>query len=258
MNKNILMVLTMAFAALACNAAGSVPPARLEGRTFLSVEVTVNGAPRPLVAGTRVQLSFNDGNLGASAGCNHIGGAYRLDGGRLVTDSMAMTEMGCDPARHAQDEWLSSFLGSRPEVRLNGAELVLDGGGTVMRLLDREVAQPDRPLTGTRWQLTTIVAGDAAMSVPQDVMATLELSDDGNFSINAGCNQGGGRYARDGDRIEFSDIMLTRMACDAPRADVESAVLAVLESADLSLDLDADRLTLDAGDRGLVFSAAAG
>jgi heat shock protein HslJ len=255
MNKTAFALLTFALLVAGCNVAGA-QPAGIDGRTFLSVDVTVNGVQRPLVPGTRVMLSFRDGNLGAQAGCNHLGGAYRIDGDRLVVDSMAMTEMGCDPARHAQDEWLAAFLSSRPQLRATGADLVLEGNGTIVRLTDQEVAEPDRSLTGTRWLLTTIVDGDAASSVPDGVEAWIELTDDGNFSLRAGCNQGGGRYTRDGATITFSDVMLTRMACDEPRAQVEGAVLAVIEAGQVSYTITSDSLTLDAGGRGLGFSAA--
>ena len=254
MNARTLAVTATALIILACSPAGASVPAGVEGRTFLSVDVTVNGAQHPLVANTRIQLSFNDGNLGASAGCNHIGGTYRIDNGRLVTDAMGMTEMGCDPARHAQDEWLSSFLGSRPQLRLNGNELILEGNSTVVRMLDREVAQPDRPLTGTQWLLTSIIDGDAVSSVPEGVIATLQLSDDGNFSIQV-CNQGGGRYTVEGGTITFGDMMLTRMACEDPRGQVEAAVVAVLEAGQVGFSIDADSLTLTADGAGLGFSA---
>jgi heat shock protein HslJ len=255
MNTRLVAVIGVALLAIACSAAGAAP-LNLEGRTFLSVDVTVDGVRKPLVPGTRISVSFRDGNLSANAGCNHIGGAYRLDNGRLIVDSMAMTEMGCDPARHAQDEDVSRWLSARPQVRLNGAELVLDGGSVVMRLLDREQADPDRPLAGTRWVLTTIIDGDAAMSVPNGVIATLELTEDGNFSMRA-CNQGGGRYEVDetAGTIAFSDIMLTRMACDGDRGQVEAAMLAVLEADEVGYSIEAGNLMLDAGAAGLGFSA---
>ena len=99
------------------------PRPDLDGRTFLSVEVT--GAT--LVPQTQVQLSFKDGKVGASAGCNGMGGEYEVGGGTLKVDSLAMTEMGCDPPRHEQDTWLSQLLTGRPTIQLDGDTLVRDG-----------------------------------------------------------------------------------------------------------------------------------
>ncbi len=75
------------------------------GRRFQSTAVTEAGKDRPLVAGTRIDLSFfDDGRLSAQAGCNTIGGSGRIDGDRLVLgDGLSMTEMGCDGPRHSQD-----------------------------------------------------------------------------------------------------------------------------------------------------------
>lgn len=255
MNRHLPALVAISLLAIACNAAGSPAGANLDGRAFVSIDVTANGVPRPLVPGTQIRLSFDSGNLGASAGCNHLGGSYRLEGGRLAVDAMAMTEMGCDAPRHAQDEWLSTFLGSRPQVRLNGAELVLDGGATVVRLLDTEVAEPDRPLTGTRWLLGSLIEGEAVSSVPAGVVATLELTADGNVSVNAGCNQGGGRYEVAGGVIRFSDIAMTRMACEGAAGQVEQQVLAVLGAPAVSYAIDGATLTLSADGRGLQYSA---
>ena len=50
-------------------------PAWPQGRTFLSTSVTENGAPRALVDGTRIELTFaEDDRVTANAGCNIMGG----------------------------------------------------------------------------------------------------------------------------------------------------------------------------------------
>ena len=46
----------------------------LVGRTFLSNDVTVNDQAYPLVKGSQLRLTFEDGTIGASAGCNSMGG----------------------------------------------------------------------------------------------------------------------------------------------------------------------------------------
>lgn len=107
-------LLVLALTVACCSGAGAAPA--LDGREFLSTSIVDNGAQRSLVPGTRVRVHFADGRISLSAGCNIMGGTYRIDGGQLVTDALAMTEMGCDQARHAQDDWLSTFIGSRPTL----------------------------------------------------------------------------------------------------------------------------------------------
>lgn len=122
--------------------ASSATAVLLDAREFVAVGVTDGGIDRPLAPGTQIRLSFENGNVSLNAGCNHIGGAYRVDGGRLIVGDLASTAIGCDPARHAQDEWLSRFLGSGPLVSIDGANLVLESGTVRLALVDSDVAQP--------------------------------------------------------------------------------------------------------------------
>ena len=236
-------------------ACSSVAAAPLEGRTFLSTGVTDKGAARPLVPGTEIRLTFNrDGQLGMNAGCNHLGGTYRMDGSTLRFEGGAMTDMGCDEARHKQDDWVSAFLASRPTVALAGNDLVLTAGDVVIRLLDREIADPDLPLVGPTWTVNSIVTGDAVSSIPDGVVATLSFGQDGRVAVRTGCNQGGGSYAVEGNRIRFAEIALTKMGCDGARAQMEAAVLAVLEAEDLTFAIEAGSLTLQSAGQGLMLS----
>ena len=155
----------------------------------------------------------------------------------------------------AQDDWLVTMLGSEPKLTLNGDELTLTSGETVISLLDAEVAEPDQPLAGPTWTLTSLITGDAVSSVPEGVIANITFNDDGTVAINPGCNSGGGTYAVDGDSISFSDLITTEMACLGPAMDVEAAVIAVLSADEITFAIDASTLTLMATDIGLQFTA---
>lgn len=242
-------------AALAGAGCAAAPATSLGDREFLSVNVTDGGAPRPLVGDTRIRLNFSGSNLGASAGCNSIGGSYRIEGGRLVFAGGGMTEMGCDPQRHAQDDWLVAFLASNPAVRLDGNDLTLESGSMVVTLRDRTVVEPDANIVGPTWTLVSIIQGDAVSSVPQGHGATLKFGADSSFELFAGCNRGGGTWRAVGGGIDFSAIMLTKMACDGPASEIESAMLGVLEADPNSAEIKSNVLTLQAGANGLQFEA---
>ena len=227
-------------------------PAELNGRTFLSTQVTEGGADRPLVPGTRIRLTFRNGtDLGASAGCNTMGGSYRVTNGVLVFEGGGMTQMGCDEPRHAQDEWLAGFLASQPTAALSGNELVLTSGRVVVRLLDEEVANPDLPLVGPVWTVDTIVEGDVAMGMPGAAVATLRFQPDGSIEVFTGCNEGSASVTVEGSSLRFGPVALTRRACEPPADQIERAVLAVLQSETVALEITANTLTLTAGNRGL-------
>jgi len=237
--------------------AGSDDEPSVEGRTFLSTDVT----PRSLVPGTRIQLRFDGDSLGANAGCNSLSGQVRIDDGRLVTDgSIGMTEMGCDQPLMDQDTWLAELLASGPELRLNGDELTLTApDGTVVELVDRRVADPDRPLAGTKWVLDAIIDGagpdGTVSSVPQDVTATLRISADGQLTLTTGCNTGGGSVDTGDGVLRLGDIFTTAIGCAGDRMAVEDAVLAVVQRGQVAYSIEADRLTLTNGPHGLVYRA---
>lgn len=244
----------------AAPASPSTPPqstgGSINGRQFLSVGVTAGGAPRPLVHGTSVRLTFQDGSLSANAGCNIIGGNYTIEDGKLIFSGGSMTEMACDEPRMAQDQWLLGILESQPVLTLDGDNLTLSNGDTTIALLDSEVAEPDLPLADQTWTLTSLITGEAVSSVPAGVVASLSFGEDGRVDVNPGCNSGAGNYSVDADSISFSDIITTKVACLGAAMQVEDAVLNVLSTEGLTFTIDANTLTISAGDVGLQFSAS--
>jgi heat shock protein HslJ len=231
-----------------CGAASN----ELAGRSFLSTAVVAGGAPIELVPGTQVRLSFTaDGRISANAGCNTMGGPYRLEGSTLVVTDAGVTEMGCDAARHAQDDWVFGLLTSGPALTLAGNELVLVSGTDSLALLDREIADPDRPLAGPTWTVESIISGDAVSSVPQGMAATLAFAADGSVQVATGCNEGSGTFSADATTLRISDLVLDTRACADAAGQLESAVLAVLRAETVTHRIEASSLTLQAGTNGL-------
>ena len=218
------------------------PEPRLRGQ-FLSGSVTVAGQPHALVARTRISLEFTeDGRLIATAGCNTMSGTVRTGGGWLETDGLAVTELGCDPPRHAQDAWLAGILGAKPAWRKDGPALTITAGDTDIVLTDRETVEPDRALTGTTWAVDTIIDGQTASSTPAGVTATVRFGD-GRVSIGTGCNDASATYTAAGDTVRFGRAVSTRRACRPDIMRLETAVLDVFRD-EVTVELDGDRLTL--------------
>ena len=226
------------------------PPAsaelRLDGRTFASVHVTRDGTPVELVPQTQIRISFSDGGLTASAGCNTMLAGTTYDEAVLrISDSLGTTEMGCDSRRQAQDEWLASVLTARPAVALEGNGLTISRGGLVIELRDVEVLEPDRPLLATRWVLQSIAGrGDESTvsSVSLTRPATLVITPKG-ASIFTGCNSGSAETAVSPGRVSFVDVQSTVIRCVDERRVVERAVLSVLRHP-CRVDIAGSTLTL--------------
>ena len=155
-----------------------------------------------------------------------------------------------------QDQWLSTFLSSKPTVSLDGNNLVLTSDSTEITFLDREQAEPDQPLTGITWGLSSILNADSASSVPNGVMATLLFKDDGTVQIFDGCNSGGGKYTVDDGSLTFSQIVSTQMACGGNKDEVAAAIRQVLGAEEVDYSIDHTTLTLQAGEHGLQYDAA--
>lgn len=262
--RQILLATIVLACAAGCVSGGSSQPnptQAIAGRTFLSTGVTVDGVALPLVAGTRIRLTFENGRLGASVGCNTFGAAYRLDGTTLRIDGGSMTEMGCDKPRMDQDTWLFGILGAGPKVGLEafGDHLTITSGTTVVTLLDRRVAEPDVSLAGRTWILESIISGQSASSVPAGITATIAFDGAGTVNVNDGCNTGSGRYAltagggTTSGGLTVTDLGMSKKACLDPAAGVESAILALLRDPSLRFEIEASQLRLRAGTTGLDF-----
>jgi heat shock protein HslJ len=218
------------------------------GRDFLSTSVTENGVDRPLIEDTRISLAFGeDGQLGASAGCNSMGSNGRIEDGVLVLDGLWTTEMACPGGRMAQDAWLADVLGARPLLTLAGDELTLSSPTVTIVLLDREVADPDRLLVGTRWIADTIIEPTAVSSVAHDAPAELVIEPNGAFHATTGCTGGelSGKATVVLDHVVFT--VVDERPCTGAGNPLDVAVRSTLQG-DRTYEIEAGRLTLMAPD----------
>jgi heat shock protein HslJ len=232
----------------------------LDGTTYVVTAVTDAGKPRPLVDGTEIRLRFDDAQLSITAGCNSMSGRYAFSDGTLSVESLATTEMGCDPARMDQDTWVAGLFAGPVELR-TGADTRLTSGDVVLALADREQVSPDQPLTGTTWLLDSIGAGGpdgAVSSVPAGVVAHLTVEGD-SASVYDGCNEGSGPVQVDAvqvgeGRIDFGDRVQTLRGCVDDRQIVANAIAEVL-AGETTFVIEEKSLRITRGDSSLGFRA---
>jgi heat shock protein HslJ len=102
-------------------------------------------------------------------------------------------------------------------------------------------------LTGT-WKLVSYGAPANPTPAVADVDTSVIFGEDGTISGNVGCNNFGGDYKVDGDKITFGSISSTLMMCADPAiGDQESAVLNTLTET-VTFVIDGDILTLTSAD----------
>jgi heat shock protein HslJ len=228
-------------------------PAGLQGRAFLIHSST--GAD--VLAETTVHLRFTNTDLSVGANCNHMGGSYTIEHERVVVGDMAQTMMGCDPHRHAQDDWLQAFFASKPKLVLQGATLTLSNDTSSLVFLDREVADPDQPLQGTVWEINTYTDAETAMGLMGIEPPRLTFAADGTWQARSVCLDASGRYTVEGDRIELIDTRASQGACTDNDKAAADFVRSVLVDGALTYKVDARSLDLkSSGPRGLGANAA--
>ncbi|MCP5395876.1 MAG: META domain-containing protein [Sphingomonadaceae bacterium] len=123
----IIPTLALAAMALSTGACATVPsysasPA-LEGTNwrFTSIDDSAPAVP------DRAELEFQPDRLGASVGCNGMGGSWHMEGKQLVTGPLISTQMFCEGLVWEQERAVSELLSGRPTVRVEGDMLLLLG-----------------------------------------------------------------------------------------------------------------------------------
>lgn len=219
----------------------------LQGRTFL---LRSSAGFQP-VLGTTVRLGFSAQEVSFNAGCNSYSGPYQLAGDVLTLSGMGGTEMGCDGPRHQQDSWLATFLTSKPRLTLQGNDLTLQDATATLVFLDREIADPDRPLVGTPWVVDTYLSGGGASGSLMGKQPSFVLGTDGLIQVDTTCNTGSGAFLHDGAQLTLSGMTYTDKPCEGMQAVADQKLRTVLGDGVLSVEIEAARLTLMRGDTGV-------
>jgi heat shock protein HslJ len=228
--------------------------ALLAGKTYLSQSTT----GITLADGAVLRISFDDGRISVSGGCNGMGGDVTFEGDAMTVGLMMSTQMACDQPLMDQDSAVQAFLTAGTTVSVDGDTLVLTGTLTgseaTITLLDREVADPDRPLADTAWTVTGVISSDAISSGWGSAVATLTIVD-GQAQVNTGCNTGFATVTVDeaAGTITFGPLALTKRMCDDDAMRLEQEVSRVLTGT-ATYSIEAGSLTLMNGTDGLQFT----
>ncbi|MFD7158297.1 META domain-containing protein [Kribbella sp. NPDC059898] len=255
MNKRMIALAATGLLALtACgNDATPASGSGLSGRTFLSTSVLENGKPR--TPATKVRLQFTtDGRLSWDAGCNSSETSVSTADNRLSLGSeITSTAMGCLGPAAGADKWIGGVLGAKPTWKLDGDKLVVSTDSTTISLVDKQTAEPAAALDGTKWALSTIVAGQTASHPAGAEKAWLTLNGD-RVTGSTGCNEFQGVVANAPGKLTFGELATTRRACKGDAAKLESLLLNGLKG-EVTYRVDGSVLSLRNSGGGLDFTA---
>jgi heat shock protein HslJ len=252
-------IMTVGLLALLAACSSSTPAApgasvpALDGTSWV---VTAIGGTAPL-AGHQPTIAFAGDHASGLASCNQFNAGFSQMGSTVKLTPGAMTAMACTPeAVMTQEQAFTAALAATANVRAAGtsAEL-LDAKGVVVLSLQPAPAETAKPLTGTTWQLSAIIAQAATASPVAGSTVTLQVN--GDQLTGKACNTFSGQVTIDGASFKAGPLMSTKMACANPGENAqEAAVLTALQAA-TSYAIAGDTLTLKAADgTGLEFRAA--
>ncbi|MGK5080994.1 META domain-containing protein [Janthinobacterium sp. HLX7-2] len=140
---------------------------------------------------------------------------------------------------------LTHCLTNRLKFLPLAAAIAMAGGcaATVDNTMPNASLAPQASLTNTYWKLTQLDGATVTMAPEQEREVRITLSDDGKVTGFTGCNRVMGGYTVAGTALRFTQLAGTRMACPPPLMQLESAVLANLNSV-TGYQLDGEKLIL--------------
>ncbi len=204
----LTVVLTLPLTLTACGAGDSAgSDASPEGVWTLQ---TLNGAP--LLAGSTINVTFEEGKITGYSGCNSYGGTYTAKGAALQLGEIAMTLMAClEDGVMEQEQAYMAALSAVAKVRMDYDRLeLLDASGATLLAYVRQEAFTGDPaaLVGTEWQLLTFDGSPLDATLP----FTLAFTED-RYSGLAGCRHFEGDYQAGDGEIGFPMMTMVEETC---------------------------------------------
>jgi len=125
-SKNYVLAVLFLLASLALGACGGVGAAQGDPVEGTSWELFAISKRKP-ISGSTITLSFEDGQVSGSAGCNQYFGSYQVDGEAITIQKLAITEMACmEPAGlMEQENLIMEFLNDAQRYQLEDSRLMI-------------------------------------------------------------------------------------------------------------------------------------
>jgi heat shock protein HslJ len=93
--------------------------------------LTIDGAAP---VSPKASLSFENDRLGATVGCNGMGGPWRVEGGRLIAGPLIQTQMYCQGPIWDQERALSALLAAAPRFTVTAEHMTIRSSGHAAEL----------------------------------------------------------------------------------------------------------------------------
>ncbi|MFJ7767577.1 META domain-containing protein [Streptomyces sp. NPDC097107] len=221
--------------------------------------VTVDGTTHRAPDAARVRID-DSGEAAGSTGCNTFSARADIDGERVRLSDAMFTEKACEKTPIDFEKSLGRTLTTGPlTTRTEGERLTLTtSDGDTVRLSK----QPDAPLHGTRWTVTTPVQKDADQEETgqkdADRKGSARLTFDRDAKTVSGrlpCNRVNAEATVSDGRITLGAPSTTRMVCEGSLMDAEKRILSLFDGR-VDYRIDQETLTLTSEDGATVRAVA--
>ncbi len=239
-----------------------VSAADLNGTSWTLLEID----EQPALAETEVTISFQDGQISGSGGCNSYNSSFTLDEENpfvMSISPVAATRMACPEPILDQE---TAYFTALENVSLWGYDIgrlgftYFEGEGSLPKRLlfspadsaeATETGQLDR-LTGSTWQWVRFTDPTQQFEVDQPENYTITFNPDDTVNIKADCKEPGGGYAADesGSLSISVDPVITVICSEESRSDefiqkLGFGAIYFFQDGNLFIDLMADGGTLE-------------
>jgi heat shock protein HslJ len=218
-----LGVLVMALVAACTPGPGS--GGQLEATKWVLNAVSIGGVLTVVPDDEYVDAEFDSRRVSGFGGCNTYDAFYQAGARTLFVTQPRSTLMACaQPSMDLETAYLAALNNSRSFTERAGELVIFDGDRNTILRFD---AAPRNPLLG-KWVVdsygippstVTAVLPDTALDIAFGIVSV------GGF---AGCNSFSGTYGTNGNVVRISQLATTRLACEQPVMDQETAFLAAL------------------------------
>jgi heat shock protein HslJ len=195
----------------------TVTQPEFEGVVWRLVELQSDSEEMVLVLDqSTVDVTFDGGELGGTAGCNRYFGSYSLGESNHLTvgSEMGSTQMACVPEVMEQEQRYLGLLGQTGKVDRTEDYLLLQDADSTTLL--NFVATESATLENTEWQAVGINNGKGGVGSTATTSSSTAVFAEGQLSGMGGCNQFTATYESEGDQITIGPAAATRMFCEEP------------------------------------------
>ncbi len=232
----------------------------LNDTEWLLVSYGPTSALTPALPDHQPGVSFIDGQIQGSTGCNSYSGSYVIRENTIAVGELAWTEMACmDAGVMAQESDFLMLLGEVDSFSIDGERLSLTGPPGALNF-ERRGGAAGQPLENRLWRLDgfSSTTGDAVMFEPVDERYLISAwFENGHISGSSGCNHYGASYEADPETSKLTirgPLETTLAAClEEPGVSLEPRFVAALQAVE-SYQIQDDHLTLSHPDGELIFS----